>query len=184
MMKMIYWEIKDKSGRFNYYNALLIHIPGNIGIEIRRSVISRYFGLCGKDLYIAEGVRFRGIHELRVGDNVRIGVDNFIQATGGVTLGNDVMLGPGVKIWSVNHKYDDLDCPIADQGYDYDPVVIGDGVWIGANGFIMPGVNIPEGCVVSAGTIVHKKAYPPYSILAGSPCRVIGTRLKENKTIN
>jgi acetyltransferase-like isoleucine patch superfamily enzyme len=178
LIKIFFWEMKDKIGRFNYLNAIIMQIPGSFGLELRRIIIPRYFKSCGKDIHILEGVRFRGIHMIEVGDNVRIGIDVFIQGTGGVKLDNDVMLGPGVKIWSVNHKYDDIKIPIPDQGYNYDPVTIGKGVWIGADSFVLPGVNIPEGCVVSAGSIVHKKSYPPYSILIGNPCRVVGTRLK------
>jgi len=178
-LKIFYWDFKDEIGRFNYYNTILMNIPGNLGLALRREIVTRYFASCGECVHISEGVRFRGVHMLRLGHNVRLGVDNFIQATAGVTLGNDVMLGPGVKIWSVNHKYDDLNTPIAEQGYDYEPVTIGDGVWLGANVFVLPGVTIPEGCVVSAGSVVHKKNYPPYSILAGNPCRVIGTRKKD-----
>jgi len=183
-LKLFYWDIKDEIGRFNYYNAILMHIPGNLGLELRRSIISRYFESCGHEVHILEGVKFRGVHKLRVGDNVRLGNDNFIQATGGVTLGNGVMLGPGVKIWSVNHKYDDLNIPIYEQGYEHEAVKIGDGVWLGANVFVLPGVTIPEGCVVSAGSVVHKKAYPPFSILVGNPCRVVGTRKKELEGMN
>lgn len=183
-IKLFYWEIKDETGRFNYYNAILMHIPGNLGLELRRNIIPRYFESCGQDVHILEGVRFRGIHKLKVGDHVRLGVDNFIQASGGVTLGNGVMLGPGVKIWSVNHKFDDLNIPIYDQGYDYEAITIGDGVWLGANVLVLPGVTIPEGCVVSASSVVHKKAYPPYAILAGNPCRVVGTRKKRAEGMN
>lgn len=183
-LKLFYWDIKDETGRFNYYNAILMHIPGNLGLELRRSIIPRYFESCGHEVHILEGVKFRGVHKLRVGDYVRLGTDNFIQASGGVRLGNGVMLGPGVKIWSVNHKYDDLNIPIYEQGYDHEAVTIGDGVWLGANVFVLPGVTIPEGCVVSAGSVVHKKAYPPFSILVGNPCRVVGTRKQETEGMN
>ena len=48
--------------------------------------------------------------------------------------------------------------------------------WIGANAFIMPGANLGEGTIVSAGSVVGGKAVPPYKILAGNPARVIGSR--------
>lgn len=178
LLKLLLWDLRDRNIRFNYYNSILMHIPGSLGFEIRRMIIPRYFGSCGKGIDISEGVRFRGVQKLIAGDNVRLGVDNFIQASGGLSLGNDVMLGPSVKIWSINHKYDDATRSIADQGYVYDPVTIGDGAWLGANVFVLPGVTIPEGCVVSACSVVHKKEYPPFSIIAGSPCRVIGNRLR------
>jgi len=176
ILKRLKWELSDEIGRFNHYNSILRLLPGRFGEDIRAKIIPKYFEHCGENIKIHEGVRFRGIHKLQVGDNVQIGVDNFIQASGGVTLGNNVMIGPGVKIWSINHKFDDINTPIIEQGYNRAPVIICDGVWLASNVFVHPGVTIPEGCVVGAGSVVIKKIYPPFSILAGNPCRVVGYR--------
>lgn len=178
LLRLMWWDIKDSDVRFNYINTLLRNMPGRFGIELRRRFIARHFASCGDDVAIYEGVRYRGVRHLHVGNNVMLGVDNFIQASGGITIGNQVMIGPGVKIWSINHNYADISRPISEQGFNYEPVTIGDGVWIGADTFILPGVTIPEGCVISARSLVHKKNYPPFSLLGGMPCRVIGTRLK------
>lgn len=180
--KRIYWDCRHPIGRFNYLSAFWRNFPGQAGQEIRDSRIPRYFASAGKNISIHEDVRFRNVHQLRVGDDCEIGVGNFLQAGGGITLGDRVMLGPGVKIWSVNHTFDDLDIPINQQGYQREEVVIGDGCWLGANVFVFPGVHLPEGCVVSAGSVVAKKRYPAFSILAGYPARVIGNRKpKEEK---
>ncbi len=181
ILKLLFWDLKDRWGRLGYYNGILRTIPGRFGIELRSTVLSNFFSTCGEGVIIYEGVRFRGIHKLQVGNNVRIGVDNFIQASGGVILEDDVMLGPGVKIWTINHKFDDTNIPIYEQGYSYESVVIGKGCWLGANVFVLPGVHIPEGCVVTACSLVSKKKYPPYSILSGNPCRVIGRRTPVNE---
>jgi len=111
-----------------------------------------------------------------VGDNVHIGTDNFLQGAGGIVIGNDVMLGPSVKIWSANHQYADPDVPVRLQGYEYKEVEIGNDVWIGANSFIMPGAKIGNGCVIGAGSVVAGKVVPDYCILMGNPARKIGTR--------
>ena len=103
----------------------------------------------------------------------------FVQAEGGVELADDVILGPGVKIWSMNHVFDDPDKTVMEQGYTFKSVKIGRDVWVGANAFIMPGADIGEGCVISAGAVVGGKQVAPYSILAGNPARKIGTRKKE-----
>ncbi len=99
-----------------------------------------------------------------------------IQADGVVEIGEDVLLGPGVKIWSANHGFSDPSKPIQDQPYERKKVTIGNGCWIGANSFLMPGVNLGEGCIVSAGAVVGAKDYPPYKIIAGNPARIIGAR--------
>lgn len=178
LLKLLKWDISDRFSRFQMFNAVLMHLPGRVGFELRRLIIPKYFASCGLEVHILNNVRYRGINNLVVGNNVRIGDDVFIQASGGVTLEDDVMLGPGVKIWSINHRYDSLERPIWAQGYICDPVVIGKGCWLGANAIVLPGVNLPEGCVVSAGSVVNKKQYPPFSIIAGNPARVIGTRVR------
>jgi maltose O-acetyltransferase len=141
----------------------------------------KYFAGCGSNVSIHQGVRFRGIHLLSIGNNVSVGVDNFIQASGKVTLEDHVMLGPGVKIWSINHKTEDINIPINQQGYEKKEVFLGEGVWLGANVIVLPGVTLPKGCVVSAGSVVGVKAYPEFAIIAGNPARVIGSRLGSEK---
>ncbi len=174
--KRVIWDLNDPIGRFNYQCAFWRNFPGQAGQLMRDKFIPRFFAERGENISIHEGVRFRNIHRLKVGSNCEIGVDNFLQAGGGITLGERVMLGPGVKIWSVNHNFSDLDMPINQQGYLEEAVNIGDGCWLGANVFVFPGVSLPEGCVVSAGSVVAKKRYPAFSILAGYPARVIGNR--------
>lgn len=175
-LRLLKYQFQDRYGRLLFIHWLIRELPGAAGERIRCRILGKYFQACGDNLIIHQGVRFRGIHRIRAGRNVQIGVDNFLQASGGLTLEDDVMLGPGVKIWTINHRFDNPDLPIYDQGYQYKPVHIGKGVWLGANVFVLPGVTLPEGCVVTAGSLVGIKRYPPWSILSGNPCRVIGNR--------
>ncbi len=184
IIKRVIWDLRDQTCRFNYNCSIWRNFPGRAGELIRARLIPRSFAEVGRNILIQEGVRFLNAHQLKVGDDCALGYDNFLQAAGGITLGNGVVLGPGVKIWSVNHSFQDLDIPIPQQESVKEEVVIGDGCWLAANVFVMPGVRLPEGCVVSAGSIVAKKDYPPYSILAGSPIRVIGSRKLNEETQN
>jgi acetyltransferase-like isoleucine patch superfamily enzyme len=173
----MYWDLKDPIGRFTYLGALVRNLPGGAGRLARARWLRRHAAACGENIVIDEGFRVWNVHRLRIGNNCVISPDSFIQAQGGITIGDNVMLAPGVKIWSVNHVFSDTTRPIRDQGYEEEAVEIGSGCWLGANVFVMPGVSLPEGCVVSAGSVVGKKRYPPWSILAGFPARVIGNRL-------
>ena len=176
-MKEIYWsDFAKKDGRFQYLNAFLASIPGMLGCKLRTKVIPKYFKAAGNNTYIDRHVRFYGAHHLSVGNDVAFAEDGFVQAQGGVTIGDNTIFGPGIKIWTTTHKFGSADVPIAQQGFEKNPVTIGKGVWIGANVFLMPGVRIPDGCVVSAGAVVGIKEYPSFSIIAGNPARVIGTR--------
>lgn len=170
-------ELRYRACRFTYLNWLLGDLPGELGIAIRGRYLPRYFAACGEGVRIFDGVRYRGVENLRVGHRVHVGVGSFLQATGGLELRDDVVLGPGVKIWTINHRFDDPQRPIAEQEFDQESVVIHDGCWLAANVFVMPGVVLAKGCVVSAGSVVGKKNYPAYAILAGNPARMIGTRV-------
>ncbi|MBK8167749.1 MAG: acyltransferase [bacterium] len=181
-LKRTYWDLKDPIGRFNFGNAIWSRLPGLAGQELRGRVIPRYFAAAGTNIIIHEGVRFRGIHRLEVGDECHLGNGCFLQASGGITLGKRVIIGPDVRIWSINHVTTDTHRPIADQGYHYENVVIGDDCWLGMAVIVLPGVHLPEGCVVSAGSVVGKKAYPAWSVLAGHPARVIQLRRAGDST--
>ena len=164
-------------GRYQVLEGCVRNIPGEFGFWLRERVLGRRFLRVGPGLRIFAGARIIGPGQLSVGANCWIGYDNIVQASGGVEMGDNVLLGPGVKIWSVNHVFSDPHKPIIDQGYEFKPTRIGNNVWIGADVFIMPGTRIPDGAVISAGAIVGAKDFEPYSILAGNPARKVGSRL-------
>jgi acetyltransferase-like isoleucine patch superfamily enzyme len=182
ILRRLRWDLMDRTERQYYGYWLIWQIPGAAGIRIRERYLLPRLKKAGKNLLVQPGCRFRSLENLEVGDNVVIGYDNFLQALGGLKLGNNVMMAPSVKIWSVNHDIDDPGTAVAEQGQTQKPVVIGDDVFIASNAFILPGVTLPEGCVVSAGAVVSAKEYKPYSILAGNPARVIGFRGKRAPT--
>ena len=176
ILKRFYWDVVDPDERKYLLYYFISQFPGLTGDFLRGRFVARRVKSVGSGLIVQSGTRFRSIENLSLGNNVVIGYDNFIQALGGVSIGNHSMTAPGVKIWSVNHNYRDKNKPVMKQGQTRSPVVIGCDVWIAANAFISPGVNLPDGCVVSSGAVVGVKDYKPYSILAGNPARVIGFR--------
>lgn len=112
---------------------------------------------------------------LVIGNNVGIAQNCFIQVRGKVVIGNDVIFGPGVSIFSENHKFDDPDLPVAVQGEIRKGVTIEDGVWVGARAIILDGVNVGKNSIIAAGSIVSKDV-PPYVIVAGVPAKIIRNR--------
>jgi acetyltransferase-like isoleucine patch superfamily enzyme len=175
-LNRLHGDLSDKNERQYYFLWLISQIPCAYGDMLRSQYCAKRFKSSGANLRVQAGTRFRSMEMLEVGDNVTIGFDNFFQALGGLKIGNNVMSGPGVKIWSVNHNYMDANKFISEQGQTKESVVIGNDVWLAANAFITPGVNLPDGCVVYSGAVVPPKSYKPNSLIAGNPGRVIGYR--------
>lgn len=94
---------------------------------------------------------------------------------GGIQIGSNALIGQGVSIHSESHNFQIADQLIRTQGITYVGIVIGDDVWIGSKTVILDGVKIESGAVVGAGSVVTR-SIPAYSIVAGVPAKVIGTR--------
>lgn len=110
------------------------------------------------------------------GKPVTIGKRCFIQqcctffGRGGITIGDDVFIGPKVNLITINHD-PDPDNRSATFGR---PIVIEDKVWIGIASTILPGVRLGYGAIVGAGSVVTKDV-PPMTVVAGNPARIIKT---------
>ena len=113
---------------------------------------------------------------IRIGNNSAIGAQSFLGGQGGIFIGDDVIIGPQVKIFSENHNYKDSQVPIRKQGESRIGVSIGNNCWIGAGVIILDGVTIGDGCVIAAGSVVSK-SIPADSIAMGIPAKIGRTRI-------
>lgn len=116
-----------------------------------------------------------------IGNDTGIGDFSFIGASGGVWIGNNVIMGQRISFHSENHCFDRTDIPIRMQGVTRKGIRIEDDCWIGANVVFLDGAHVNKGCVVAAGAVV-KGVIPPYSVVAGIPAKVIKTRLRQDRT--
>ena len=115
---------------------------------------------------------------LLVGNNSNIGPYCYIGCSGGIRIGNNVMMAPRVSIFAENHNFEDVELTLKEQGVKRAPVIIEDDCWIASHSVILAGVTIGRGSVVAAGSVVTK-SMPPYSIIAGVPARVIKSRAQD-----
>lgn len=191
-----------------------------MGLEIK-------LGLLGKDVYIHEKAILINGGQIRLDDNVRIGMYTTLNATlnatpkikvevlkeegifigknsvvhpfgilesvggyiivgeecslkeycliygtGGVEIGRYTRIAAHVSIVAENHLTDDVSKPICKQGISYKGIKIGDDVWIGTHTIILDGVEIGNGCVIGAGSVVTRDI-PNYSVAVGNPAKVI-----------
>ncbi|MEO1064429.1 MAG: acyltransferase [Actinomycetota bacterium] len=109
---------------------------------------------------------------LSIGDRCVIGRHSSIVAHFEVSIGDDVMTGPGVYITDQNHAYDDVTRPIGAQRQRERPVRIGSGSWLGAGVVVVPGATIGEHVTVAANAVVVSDL-PDRSVAAGVPARVV-----------
>lgn len=142
---------------------------------IRRFFARRILTYCGKNVNIERGAYFTP--SVSIGDNSGIGVNCELNGEGNaIIIGNYVMMGPEVIIYTGQHNFEDTDVPMQKQGAAKQlPVKIGNDVWIGRRAIIMPGVEIGDGAVIGANAVVTKSV-PPYAVVGGIPAKIIKMR--------
>ena len=87
---------------------------------------------------------------------------------GRVNIGDNVLFGPNVQLYTVSHPLD-----VLTRGSEFTrPIVVEDNVWVGGSAILLPGVTVGKGAVVAAGAVVTKDV-PPFSVVAGNPAKVI-----------
>ena len=111
---------------------------------------------------------------LRFGHQVFVNTGCFFMDRGGITIGDDVFIGPKVQLITTNHGT----APSQRRVTVSRPIVIGRNAWLGAGVIVLPGVTIGSGSVIGAGSVVSRDI-PPNVIAVGNPCRVVRTILPE-----
>lgn len=162
------------------YYLILQHLPGQqiykfkLGNKLRAIASKFLFDSAGDNLCIEYQAKFGDGVGISIGNNSGIGPNCNLSSP--VTIGNDVMMGPDVKILTRSHSIGLLDIPMRMQGENNRlKVVISDDVWIGTRVIIMPGVTVGKGAVIAAASVVTKDV-EPYSIVGGVPAKIIKYR--------
>lgn len=151
------------------------YAKGLWGMARRYAILKTLAYQCGQNVAIHEGVYLFNIENLSIGNNVSIHPMSYIEAKGGIKIGNDVSIAHGATILSTTHVFDDINVPIADQPITILPTNIGNNVWIGAKATIIAGVNIGDGTVIGATSVVTHDT-ENNSVVVGVPGRKIKER--------
>ena len=169
-------RVKRMIGRILYLFAS--HLPESTAkIAFGAKVIRRFCGrmimdVCGEDVNIEKGAQF--VSNMKLGKRSGIGAHSIIANT--TYIGNDVMMARECIINPNNHKIDDLEVPMNQQGFEpVKPVIIDDDVWIGSRVIILSGVHVHKGSVIAAGAVVTHDV-PEFSVVGGVPAKVIRYR--------
>lgn len=132
----------------------------------------------GSHVYIGHYTILKGYYKnnMQIGDGTWIGQQCFLHSAGGMSIGKNVGIGPGVKIITSFHTDEGIYKPILHSAIEFAPVTIADDCDIGVGTVILPGVTIGKGTQVGAGAVVSKDL-PAYSVAAGVPARVLRSRM-------
>jgi acetyltransferase-like isoleucine patch superfamily enzyme len=148
------------------------HFPGFIGNVARYSFIYISARNCGKRVYIDKAAIFKNVKNLSIGNNVSFHAFCYVDAWGGIRIGDNVSFAHSVSLVSFNHSYSTPLVPIKYSESIPGPISIRDDVWVGCGVRILANSCIESRSIVAAGAVVNK-SYPPCSLIGGVPARVI-----------
>lgn len=139
-------------------------------LDKRQEILNELMGKIGKEGYIEVPFRCDYGKNTYIGDYFYSNYNLTILDVCEVHIGNQVMMGPGVSIFTAGHP---IDAGVRNSGIEFGkPITIGDNVWVGGNTVINPGVTIGDNVVLGSGSVVTKDI-PSNVVAAGNPCKII-----------
>lgn len=147
--------------------------------EVREALLREVLGHAGRNAHFEPTFRCEFGFNISVGDNFYANFDCVLLDGGGITVGDDVLFGPRVGIFTSNHALDPAE-RAAGACYAR-PVVIGNGVWVGGNVTINQGVTIGDGAVIGSGSVVTRSV-PARTVAVGVPTRPLRTITDADRT--
>ncbi|OQX92715.1 MAG: hypothetical protein B6D58_01380 [candidate division Zixibacteria bacterium 4484_95] len=167
-------DYKNKLGRLGknvvIEDGVRIFFPDNVEID--------------EDVYIGHDTILKGYFDqkLVIGSGSWIGPQCFIYASGGIIIGRNVGIGPGVAIMSSAHNLEVRLGSILHTPIERKTVYLGDGCDIGAKSVILMGVHIGQGAQIGAGAVVTEDI-PDNAIAVGVPAKVLRLRKREKLNV-
>lgn len=147
---------------------------GGFGHRIRAYLVEKIFLSCGRDVRISSNVNFCSGVKVSIGNNSNI--SRYSLLVGDISIGDNVMMGPRISMFTSNHEFGDTSLPMIEQGQGVEkPITVGDDVWIGTQVIVLPGVKIGSHSIIGAGSVVTKDV-PEWCVVAGNPARIIKKR--------
>lgn len=149
-------------------------LPDAAGLALRYCLLKRLARHCGNNVFIGRSVEIKNWHQLSVGTNVSIHKQCYLDAAGGIEIGDDVSIAHHTSLISFEHTWENAAVPIRDNPVKLAKITVQSDVWIGCGCRILAGVGIHAGSVVAAGAVVTKDI-PRHCVAAGVPAKPIKT---------
>ena len=158
----------------NEYNSLF-----GIDDERRGEILRALLKSVGENVSFERDFRCEFGFNISIGDNFFANFDCVMLDCAEIIIGDDVLFGPRVGIYTANHAVDRQERRLG--GCYARPVRIGSGVWLGGGVHVNQGVSIGEGSIIGAGAVVTRDI-PANVIAAGVPCRVLREITEADRT--
>ena len=112
---------------------------------------------------------------IKIGKAVGIGEHAYLGGAGGLEIGDECIVGQYFSCHPENHIFENSEVSIRHQGTTRKGIKIGNNCWIGSKVSVLDGVEIGEGCVIAAGSVVNK-SFPAGSVIGGVPAKLLKSR--------
>jgi len=154
-----------------YANAVFCQNPLNTSTRFTSALLRMFGAKIGRNCNIKPSVKFKSPWLIEVGDNTWIGEYAWLDSVSLIRIGANVCISQGVLLCAGGH---DMTDPLF--GMIEGPIIIEDGVWVGARATILPGAHLATHSIITAGS-VFSGSTEPYGIYSGNPARLIRRRV-------
>ena len=156
----------------------------SLGYGIRYLCVHRLAKSCGNKVLIFPGCILHWLENCEFGENVTIHDFCYIDAIGGIKIGDNTRIAHNCSLISGQHRFDIPEKKIVDSGGTRQPINIGFDVWLATGVVVLQGVSIGNGAIIGANSVVTKDVEPDV-VAAGIPATFIKNRFEDsNKSTN
>lgn len=156
------------------YNASYGQAP-----QVREPLLRKLLGEMGEDVFFEPSFRCEFGYNIKIGNHFYANFDCVMLDGGGIEIGDYVLFGPRVSIYTTRHAYDPQER--AAGGCFSKKVKIGNRVWVGGGVHMDYGISIGDNSIIGAGSVITRDI-PANVVAAGAPCRVIRELRPNEKT--
>ena len=136
-------------------NFLLFFLDfGKIGLLLRFFELKKQSKNVGNNIYIAKNVVQNKMKFFKCGSNLSIHEFCYIDAAGGIEIGDNVSIAHNCSLVSFEHTWEDLETPIKYNPTKFNSIKIGSDVWLGCGVRVLAGSKIEDRVIVAAGAVV------------------------------
>lgn len=183
MMNGYYYLLNDEQlvTEYNKTQELIYEYNLTRPKEVKRKeeLLKQILGSIGKQVVMQTPIHIDYGSRTHIGNDFFSNYNLVMLDSGGIQIGNNVMFGPNVGLYTVKHP---MDAYTRNKEYEIaKEIVIKDSVWLASNVIVLGGVTIGENSVIGAGSVVTKDI-PANSFACGNPCKVIRSISQDEKT--